>query len=144
MIGSPQKKKAPMETNQDLEHLRLLSVFHYIVGALGCLFALIPLIYVGMGVLFLVMPGTVNQSSEPPPEFLGWIFIFIGSLFFFIAEIISIAILISGKYLKQQRKYNYSFVMACIQCVWVPFGTVLGVFTILVLSRPSVKAHYGR
>ena len=31
------------------------------------------------------------------------------------------------------------FVVACILCLNVPIGTALGVFTILVLVRPTVK-----
>jgi hypothetical protein len=34
--------------------------------------------------------------------------------------------------------------MACIQCAFFPFGIVLGVFTIIVLSRESVKGVFGR
>lgn len=37
---------------------------------------------------------------------------------------------------------TFVFVMACVQCANVPFGTALGVFTILVLQRPSVKALF--
>jgi hypothetical protein len=32
--------------------------------------------------------------------------------------------------------------MACIECLFLPFGTILGVFTIIVLSRESVKALF--
>jgi hypothetical protein len=31
------------------------------------------------------------------------------------------------------------FAMAGVECIFMPFGTVLGVFTILVLNRQSVK-----
>jgi hypothetical protein len=31
------------------------------------------------------------------------------------------------------------FVIACIECLFMPFGTILGVFTLIVLSRESVK-----
>jgi hypothetical protein len=33
--------------------------------------------------------------------------------------------------------------MACIECLFLPFGTILGVFTIIVLSRESVKELFG-
>jgi hypothetical protein len=33
--------------------------------------------------------------------------------------------------------------VACVSCVFMPIGTILGVFTILVLSRPSVKSAFG-
>jgi hypothetical protein len=29
--------------------------------------------------------------------------------------------------------------MAGVMCIFMPFGTVLGVFTLIVLLRPSVK-----
>jgi hypothetical protein len=32
--------------------------------------------------------------------------------------------------------------MAGIECVFMPFGTVLGVFTIIVLVREDVKAMF--
>jgi len=34
--------------------------------------------------------------------------------------------------------------MAGVECMFMPFGTVLGVFTIIVLMRPSVKEIFGR
>jgi hypothetical protein len=34
-------------------------------------------------------------------------------------------------------------VIAAISCLLVPLGTVLGIFTILVLVRPSVKERFG-
>jgi len=33
-------------------------------------------------------------------------------------------------------------VMACVECLFIPFGTILGVFTIIVLLRESVKALF--
>ena len=33
--------------------------------------------------------------------------------------------------------------MAGIECIFMPVGTVLGVFTIIVLVRNSVKALFG-
>jgi hypothetical protein len=34
-------------------------------------------------------------------------------------------------------------VIAAIACSFVPIGTVLGVFTIIVLTRPSVRVLFG-
>jgi len=33
----------------------------------------------------------------------------------------------------------FCLVMAGVECIFTPFGTVLGVLTIIVLVRPSVK-----
>ncbi len=36
----------------------------------------------------------------------------------------------------------FCFVMGCVECLFMPFGTVLGAFTILVLNRQSVKGLF--
>lgn len=55
----------------------------------------------------------------------------------------AIAIWMAGRCLKRRTAYNYCLVVAAIECTFMPFGTVLGVLTILVLTRPSVKALFG-
>lgn len=49
---------------------------------------------------------------------------------------------ISGRCLARRRNRLFSFVMAAFLCMFMPFGTVLGIFTIIVLSRESVKRLY--
>jgi hypothetical protein len=39
---------------------------------------------------------------------------------------------------------SFALVIACIKCLFVPFGTILGVFTIVALSRESMKALFER
>jgi hypothetical protein len=48
-----------------------------------------------------------------------------------------------GPHLGRRRGHAFCFVVACLACLFMPFGTVLGAFTIIVLSRPSVKARFG-
>lgn len=129
--------------DQDSQHLKLLAIFHYVVGGLGGLFSLIPLIHVIMGIAMLMpVAGFSDQSGNPPPPFLGWIFIGLGGLFIMIGLAFSIAVALSGRFIMQRTRYLYSFVLACVECMFVPFGTILGVFSIIVLSRPSVKEQY--
>jgi hypothetical protein len=45
----------------------------------------------------------------------------------------------AGLCLSRRRRPTFCMIIAAINCIFVPIGTVLGVFTILVLSRPSVK-----
>ncbi|MFM6408142.1 MAG: hypothetical protein ACKPGT_27195, partial [Microcystis sp.] len=63
--------------------------------------------------------------------------------FFILGEVFAIATIVSGRFLKRRQRYWFSFVMACILCLFTPLGTILGVFTIIVLSRQSVKELYG-
>ena len=54
----------------------------------------------------------------------------------------AICIFIAGRSLALRKRYSFALVIACIECLFVPFGTILGVFTIIVLSRESVKAFF--
>jgi hypothetical protein len=130
--------------NSDADHLRLLAIFHYIVAGLAALFSFFPLLYAAMGAFFIWAAQHPNpkQTGEPPPEFLGWIFIACGSFFFLLGLTMAICILIAGRALALQKRYMFAFVVACIECLFMPFGTILGVFTIIVLSRESVKALF--
>lgn len=42
----------------------------------------------------------------------------------------------------QDEEHLLLSIVTGVQCIFVPFGTVLGVFTIVVLSRLSVKALF--
>ena len=130
--------------NQDAEHLRLLSIFHYIVAGLAALFSFFPLLYTTVGAIFIFVArhGTAKPGQELPPEFVGWIFAVIGSLLFLLGIAIAICILIAGRSLAKHTRYWFAFAIACIECLFIPVGTILGVFTIIVLSRESVKTLF--
>ena len=128
---------------RDTEQLNLLGIFHYVVGGLAALFSFFPLFYSVIGGFLLYAaehPGPNNQ--EAPPVFLGWIFIVLGAVFFLAGVTMAVCILIAGRCLSRRNGYSFALVIACIECLFVPFGTILGVFTIVALSRESVKALF--
>lgn len=129
--------------NEDSQHLRLLAIFHYVVGGLGALFSLFPLIHVIMGVAMLMSGSSfADKTGSPPPPFVGWLFIVLGGFIILVGLGASVVIALSGRFIALRKRYLYSFIVACIECMFVPLGTILGVFTIVVLSRPSVKQMY--
>ena len=131
--------------NDDLQHLRLLSIFYYIVGGLATLVACIPFIHVGLGIAMVA--GLFEHAAtkgEPPPAWLGWIFIAGGSLFILLGWSFAIALLVTGRRLQQKRHYLFCLIMAGLACLCQPMGMVLGAFTIIVLIRPSVKELFAR
>jgi len=130
--------------NRDKEHLQLLAIFHYVVAGLAALFSFFPLLYTTVGAMFIFAArhGTPKPGEDLPPEFLGWIFAVLGSLLFLMGIAMVICILIAGRSLALRKRYSFALVMACIECLFVPFGTILGVFTIVVLSRESVRGLF--
>src|SRR3989442_15961022 len=128
---------------KDEENLKLLSIFHYVVAGLGGLFSLFPLMYVGMGALMLC--GKFDAAhADPMAQPMGWVLVAIGTILFVMGLVFVVCVALAGRYLSHHRRYTYCLVMAAVACTFMPFGTVLGVFTIIVLQRESVRQLFGR
>jgi hypothetical protein len=128
--------------NDDIRHLDLLAIFHYVVGGILALFGCFPIIHVAIGIA-VVTGSFSNGPGKGPPDFFGFIFIAMGLLAILFCWAMAVAVWIAGSRLKQHRSYTYCLVIAALECMFMPFGTVLGVFTIIVLMRPSVKTLFG-
>ena len=134
----------PPVPSNDAEHLKLLATFHYVVGGLGALFACFPLIHVFLGLMMILQPGFMaGKEGSAPPPFVGFLFAGIGITFVLLGWAAAICTIISGRMLARRRHRVFSFVIAVLLCMFMPFGTVLGIFTIIVLSRESVRRLYG-
>ena len=128
----------------DADHLRLLSIFHYIGAGLAILgLGFLALHYLFLHA-FLDNPDMwKNQKGvvPPPREFLAmfkWFYVIFGAWL----VLSGIANLLSGVFLSRRINRTFSLIVAGINCVHIPLGTVLGVFTIIVLLRPSVCEVY--
>jgi hypothetical protein len=133
----------PALYDRDSEHLRLLAIFHYILGAMSAFFACFPIIHLIMGIVMVASPAFMaDHSNNAPPTFVGWFFITIAVLAISIGWIYAIVVILAGRFIASRINYTFCFVVACIECVFLPMGTVLGVFTLLVLTRPAAKAKF--
>jgi len=127
----------------DAEHLKLLAVFHFVVAGLALL---------GIGFLllhYMVMSSVMSnprvwegQKSGPSPQeffrVMKWFYVVLSALLVFG----SAANLLSGLWIRARRNRMFSMVVGGINCIQIPFGTVLGIFTLAVLMRDSVRELY--
>ena len=123
----------------DNEHLRLLSIFHYVKGGIGAFFSCIPIIHVIFGLILITAPQLFGHGKDQPPAFVGWLLLVLGISIILFGWTFAALTLTTGRCIARRRHYTFCFVWACLECLSIPFGTVLGVFTIVVLGRPSVK-----
>lgn len=139
----------PPARADDQSQLDALGIAHYVVGAVGVLFACMPLIHMGIGLSVILNKGPVaadmNTAPNMPltPEMFGWLFFLLGAFFFLIGQTIAICLILAGRYLRRRTHYMFCFVVACVACIAFPIGTALGVFSLIVLNRPSVKVIFG-
>ncbi|OGB62284.1 MAG: hypothetical protein A2Y94_00025, partial [Caldithrix sp. RBG_13_44_9] len=130
----------------DEEHLRLLSLFHFIKGGITAAFSLLGLLYFLFLGFIMKMGNRFNMSSdtyneELPLQVMSYIFM-IGGVIVLLFLLSGILQLVSGYYLKQKEYRLFSFIIGIIEILEVPYGTILGLMTLIVLSRDSVKRKY--
>lgn len=125
--------------SQDLEHLRLLSIFHFVVAGIAALFSLFPVLHLWLGVAML---GGSVAENDPAGGVAGCFFVGVALLWMAGALTLAVCLAVAGHSLRHCQRYTYCLVIAGVTCALVPVGTVLGVFTILVLMRPSVKEMF--
>ena len=133
--GSPQRK--------DDDQIKLLAVFHFILAGLA-------LFGIGfLGLHYFIMHSVFanpqlwknNPGGGPPPEFFAifvWFYVAGGVLL----GLVSVLKVLSGVFLRQRKHRMFSQVVAGLDCVQIPFGTALGVCTMMVLFRETVRQSY--
>lgn len=134
----------------DVDHLRLLEIGFYISGIVTA-FRFIWLLFIagiffciGVGSIVLPHHGNGASANDPPPAF---VFMIMGLVFGFIVVVILIFAgleIYAGRCLKKRRHPLLIQIIAAFYCLSLPWGTALGVFTFIVLNRPSVKSLFER
>jgi hypothetical protein len=146
---------APIDPAQqavlDDEHLRLLSIGYYVSAAVTALFSLMGLVYAAMG-FFIgtavshsarnVAESGQGAENAAAPEFIGALFGVIGLVIFVLALAFAGAKVYAALCLKRRKGRTFCLVVAAISCLEMPWGTLLGVFTIIVLERPTVSRQF--
>jgi len=136
-LGTP-----PEQTTVDDRHLFLLSLFHFI----GAGFALLGLGFIGLHFsLFnglLKSPDLWKGAAQPPPpeifDMFKWLYVVLGG--WYVASLV--LNLLAGMSLRRKTHRTFCFVVAAVNCLHMPLGTVLGIFTIIVLARDSVRRAF--
>ncbi len=133
----------------DLEHLQLLGIFHYIVGGMMMLFSCFFIIHLVMGLVLAFNPQGFGPHRHDLREmqmemFFGLLMAGFAASAILAGWTLGGLMIYSGTCLRKHRRRMFSQIMAGIVCMFMPFGTVLGVFTIVVLQRDSVRRLYGR
>ena len=130
----------------DEEHLRLLSIGHYITGGLCIAFASIFIfhfVFILLGALNPEMFAAPGQAPQGPPDGVMKIFAVVIGMIIVAGWTFGGLTIYVGRCIKGRTRRTLTFVMACLNVMFIPFGTILGTFTLIVLSRPNVKRLYG-
>ena len=145
---------------EDLEHLSALSTGHYILAGVS-LFSGIPALMWGVagaklldeaGSDMAVALGDISGQAGADPFGGGAdaMLADVGTLLvtaivagLVIALVAAIHLTLVAVKIKQRRWWTFCYLTGWGECLMFPFGTILGIFTIIVLGRPSVKKLFG-
>jgi hypothetical protein len=129
---------------QDAEYLKLLAIFHYVLAGMMALWGSFPIIHLLVGVGLMLAPFEPSKPGQPPVEFVGGFFVLIAGAFIAVGWTLAVCTFMVGRSLTRRQNYMYCLIAAgVIAAACTPVGTILGVFTIFVLMRPSVKEAFG-
>ena len=152
------------------ERLRLLAIGHYIYGGMGVFMLPMFLPFVGLMVFMAAIPAeqwsksppasparqleppdavappsptpSRDRTSEAPPRFIFAIFGIIFCAIFLALATLSALTAYAGRCIQKRRRKTLIYVVFGLNCVFVPYGTLLGVCTILVLGSPGAQAEF--
>lgn len=132
--------------DRDGEHLKLLGIFYYVKAALWALGCFAGGAYFVMAGVMVGAASSGRNSSNPPPEevmeAMTWIFGTVGIVIVVASLAMAALSAYVGHCLQHARRRILCLVVAALHTPSFPIGTLLGIFTIIVLSRPSVVDRF--
>jgi dipeptide/tripeptide permease len=124
----------------------MLQIGHWVAFGLSCAGLLFLVIhYIVMKTMFQMVanqPGApTGKGSNPFEELQGMLLIGYGlaaAIFLFGG----VCNFLTARAIKQRKNRVLCFITAGYNCLHMPLGTILGVFTFIVLSRSSVRCLF--
>lgn len=126
----------PGLVNRDEEHLKLLAFYHFLFAGINTLFL----------VVFVILPLVMGPGAYGPMHFPGgpgpldMRQRLLGGLL--IGGLMILVFAMNGWSLKNRQNRISSMILSCVECLSLPWGMVLGISTLMVLKRESVKALF--
>lgn len=128
-------------SGQDLAHLDTIGILYYVLAGITAVFSLFPVIHLIVGIGMLTLPA---QPGQPAHEaaFVGWLFIAVAVSLIGFGMTLAVLFLMIARRLRQRRGYMFCVVVSAVSCLSMPFGTALGVFSLIVLTKAPIKALF--
>jgi hypothetical protein len=131
------------QLTRDEANLNTLATCWYVYAVLILLPSCGGIIYIILGIIFGLTGAATNDAGGAAGGLaFGGIFACIGLVFIAIFAGLSYLYYRCGKNLKERRGMTLCYVAAVLACFQIPLGTILGIFTFVVLSKPGAKALF--
>ncbi|WP_144989319.1 hypothetical protein [Gimesia aquarii] len=123
--------------NRDERHLKLLSKIQIVYGIANLFVS-----YYFYEALFILVHEYRKMLEQSRPELEVALLLGFGFVLLLIGIAILFCIILTGQSLAQHQNYTFCLIVAAAECFIFPIGTFIGIWTIWVLRRNSVKALF--
>ena len=87
-------------------------------------------------------PEPTYNAEDEGIKVVGGIMAGFGAVVFLLASTFAILMIVAGRSLQKRKRYRLCMIVAGLSCLMIPVGTILGVFTLIVLQRPAIAAAF--
>lgn len=136
-----------VEYDRDKEHLDILGIIFYIKAGIAAFMSFIMMLYaiffnllINDGGIFECFPNDTPKFIDP--EIIPVVFASISAGFICMMFLVTLLLFLTGRFLRSSRHRIFCFIMAILCLFSMPWGTVLGIFTLIVLNRDSVVKRF--
>jgi hypothetical protein len=122
------------------EAVTILAICNYVFAGLAALGGCGPLIYTGIGGVLLGV-GTATTEGEGA-VIVGGALLVIGIMLAILVWGLAVLWYYTGRSLQRRENRTLCMIGACVQLFFAPVGTIVGVITLYMLTRPHVAARF--
>ena len=138
MNQAPFPQPPPISRDED-QQLGLLSILFYVYSAFTGLAALMCVGFVV--VVAAILPELPRAKGAPDPVVLSGVFLVIFGAAGLLLVAKTVLMILTGRAFGRREGYVLGMVGACLAMTNIPLGTALGIFAIVTLMKPGVKAR---
>lgn len=124
------------------ENLRTLAILHRVYAGFLAATSCCLIGYLAFILGMLGLASSSSKTSGPPPAVFGvfiagmWGFVFAGLI------VVVILNLLCANWIRDRRNWAGVVIVSGINCLNMPVGAALGVFTLIVVNRPTVRPTF--
>lgn len=125
----------------ETKQLRLLSIANYVFSVISVVLSLLPVAQLALGVGLFTLAKACT-GSDCPPTWIGLVAIILSVSFIVFGLSDAVLSFLKARFLARQKHYRFCLFASYLQCLFFPFGTILGILAIMILQRESVKHSF--
>jgi hypothetical protein len=146
MTETPKFEESGLTAN-DVSQLEVLPLLFTIMGFLTFCGSSLFIMHFIMGLTLFFDPqafGPIDgpKGSKPLPPFIALGMAGMGAFAVLAGWLLSAGCFLASGWIKRREMFSWITVVSAVLCMITPFGTALGVFTLVVLNRAQVKAVF--